>query len=345
MNEWLGCQQCSLYKQGGSIPSTGPTPADLFILGQSPGPQELKAKIPFVGRSGQLLNSILRRVGLDRSHIHIGNAVKCYQPSGKTISVTTSRKCGNLFLRKEIEEVKPKVIICLGTVASRFFQEKILPGSYYFDLNFNTWVIFTHHPARVLISHSLELENEIVQAFEAAKVLLQETYTLEKPDVDTITTLQDLLSIKDQILQLPILAIDCETTGLNFCKDKILTVGLSDGDRCFGILFNDLTKDILKEILESSIPKIFFHGKFDCKFLKKAGIEVQNVVFDPLLAYKILDPASSYSNLEALSLKYVHTTFEKNKIDYDKLFQRELTSEDYNMLLERGALDATIICF
>lgn len=107
----------------------GPTNAKLFIVGEAPGEQEDIEDMPFVGRSGDLLNKMLDTAGLSRDTIYITNVVKCRPKNGKANRPPTEdeiKACKGI-LWDELKEVKPFIVIPLGGVATKLILR--LPDS------------------------------------------------------------------------------------------------------------------------------------------------------------------------------------------------------------------------
>jgi len=97
----------------------GSPSAELMIVGEAPGAEEDIAGIPFVGRSGKLLDRLLgEELGLDRSACYIANVVKCRPPANRDPHPDEVSACRH-FLEGQIELVAPKVVVTLGNFASR----------------------------------------------------------------------------------------------------------------------------------------------------------------------------------------------------------------------------------
>lgn len=116
----LNCSTCELRKTCKQPTSgIGPIPSDIMFVGEAPGEEEDIKGAPFVGPAGQLLTRAIESVGWKRSDFYITNVVKCRPPYNRTPSLAEASVCYQ-HLKKEIELVKPKVIICLGSVAANF---------------------------------------------------------------------------------------------------------------------------------------------------------------------------------------------------------------------------------
>jgi len=314
------CNKCALHQHSNfSLSGEGPIPSDIMIIGMCPGPSEMKEGKLFVGPAGIILNDILKEVGLERSKVYITNIVKCFVAPGKTISKTLIRICRDEYLYEEIQEVKPKVIITLGAYAYRVVGNRYIPNSYFYSDPLKCYIVSTHHPAKLLYTNDDKIRKEIKDSFIQAINLLhtkKSNVEIEEPiviDIDTPHFKSYLNMLRDPI------ALDTETTDLNFLEDDLISIGLSDGITNIGI--NVYGKEsypnftILKEFLKTK-RVVTHHGKFDYKFLKKVGIEL-NIIFDTMLAHFLIDRTSPHG-LEELSLHYLHTKLTKGTIDFEK---------------------------
>jgi DNA polymerase len=115
------CTRCVLHKQGRKqiVFGVGNPEAELMFVGEGPGADEDEQGIPFVGRAGQLLtNMITNGMGLKRDDVYIANVVKCRPPGNRTPEREECDTCSP-FLLRQIETVRPKMIVALGAVAAK----------------------------------------------------------------------------------------------------------------------------------------------------------------------------------------------------------------------------------
>ena len=121
-----GCRNCPLWKPATqAVPGQGVAEARMMFVGEAPGDQEDLAGEPFVGPAGRLFDDVLEEVGIERSDTYVTNAVKHfkYEPRGrrrlhKTPSDSEIDAC-QFWLMKEIEIVRPQVIVAMGNSAYR----------------------------------------------------------------------------------------------------------------------------------------------------------------------------------------------------------------------------------
>jgi len=121
IREDLGdCTRCVLHKQGRKqiVFGVGNPQAELMFVGEGPGADEDEQGEPFVGRAGQLLNNMIKAMGLKREQVYIANVVKCRPPGNRTPEREECETCSP-FLMRQIAAIKPKVIVALGAVAAK----------------------------------------------------------------------------------------------------------------------------------------------------------------------------------------------------------------------------------
>ena len=93
--------------------------ADLMFVGEGPGAEEDKQGLPFVGRSGKLLDELLaQEIGLERSAVYIANVVKCRPPDNRDPLPTEIAAC-RPYLQRQVELVAPRVLMTLGNFATK----------------------------------------------------------------------------------------------------------------------------------------------------------------------------------------------------------------------------------
>ena len=121
IREDLGdCTRCKLHQQGRKqiVFGVGNPHADLVFVGEGPGADEDIQGEPFVGRAGQLLNNMIKAMGIRREDVYIANVVKCRPPGNRTPERDECDTCSP-FLMRQIAVIKPKVIVALGAVAAK----------------------------------------------------------------------------------------------------------------------------------------------------------------------------------------------------------------------------------
>ena len=116
------CTKCSLARHRKQpVFGTGSVNADLMFIGEAPGAEEDRLGVPFVGRSGKLLdNLLLEEMNMDRSACYISNVVKCRPPENRDPKSEEIESC-RPYLETQLEIIKPRVIVTLGNFLPDFF--------------------------------------------------------------------------------------------------------------------------------------------------------------------------------------------------------------------------------
>ena len=191
MNTWetlqkecLSCRACGLCETRTNVVfGVGRPDAEVLIIGEAPGANEDAQGEPFVGRAGKLLDDMLAMIGLNRRNIYITNSVKC-RPLENRDPLNTEKDACRGYLKRQIELMQPKIIVCLGRVS-----------------------------AMELIKEDFKITQEHGQFFEKDGVLMMALYhpaallrdPHKKPD-----TFQDLKNLQAKIKEV------CDHTPLEF---------------------------------------------------------------------------------------------------------------------------------
>jgi DNA polymerase len=161
------CTKCILYKnRKNAVPGEGNWKNKIMLIGEAPGFNEDEQGRPFVGRAGKLLEEFLGYIGKSREDVFITNVVKCRPPNNRQPEWEEIKICTSLYLDKQIDLIKPKLIVCLGNISANYIFKK-------FGLNFEsmnkehgkvfqisnlliqTKIIATYHPAAILRNQDL----------------------------------------------------------------------------------------------------------------------------------------------------------------------------------------------
>lgn len=118
--EILSCKHCGLHQTRHHVlTGQGGSTSPIFIVGEAPGADEDRCGIPFVGKSGQLLDKILAACGFTREkHVFISNIVRCRPPGNRVPTPEEIRQCLP-FLLRQIELINPTFIVTLGATAAK----------------------------------------------------------------------------------------------------------------------------------------------------------------------------------------------------------------------------------
>ena len=156
------CTRCPLAYAGrhNIVFGDGDANGDLMFVGEGPGADEDATGSPFVGKAGQLLNNMISAMGLTRERVYIANIVKCRPPANRTPEFAEATTCSQ-FLLRQIDIVRPKVIVALGSTAATYLLGVRQPLSAlrgeWFAVR-AAKVAVTYHPAFLLRDHRQKAE-------------------------------------------------------------------------------------------------------------------------------------------------------------------------------------------
>ena len=148
------CMKCKLGTSRKKIVfGSGDKNADLLIVGEAPNEYEDEKGRPFIGKAGKLLDKILNAIGLSRTeNVYLTNVLKCKTPSNRDPLLSEINNC-NSYLLKQIEIIKPKIIVALGKVAGKSLLNKDLSlkelRSQFYEFN-SIPLKVTYHPQSLL---------------------------------------------------------------------------------------------------------------------------------------------------------------------------------------------------
>ncbi len=147
------CTECSLAEGRKNVVfGAGSAVADVVIVGEGPGQQEDEEGLPFVGRSGQLLNKLLGEIGLARDDVYIANVVKCRPPRNRDPRTDEIDACKG-YLKRQIELIDPTVVITLGNFSTKLLLRTTTGITRMRGMAYEWWGRFlvpTFHPSAAL---------------------------------------------------------------------------------------------------------------------------------------------------------------------------------------------------
>jgi len=121
------CRRCKLWQSRSRLVfGAGNPKARLMFIGEAPGAEEDKQGEPFVGEAGNLLNNLLNKLGLSRQEIYITNVIKSRPPNNRNPEAEEIAAC-KPFLLKQIQAIRPQLIVTLGGVATHALLETKTP--------------------------------------------------------------------------------------------------------------------------------------------------------------------------------------------------------------------------
>jgi uracil-DNA glycosylase len=168
------CTRCKLHTLGRTqiVFGIGRPDADLMFVGEAPGADEDIQGVPFIGRAGQLLTKIIEAIDLKREDVYIANVIKCRPPQNRNPDPDEVETC-EPFLFRQIDAIKPKVIVALGKFAAQTLLRSMDPISRLrgrvFDYR-GAKLIPTFHPAYLLRNPSSK--REVWEDMKLVKTLL-----------------------------------------------------------------------------------------------------------------------------------------------------------------------------
>jgi DNA polymerase len=147
------CPKCRLAGTRKNVVfGVGDPNADLMFIGEAPGRDEDERGEPFVGRAGQLLTDIIKAMKLSREQVYIANVIKCRPPENRNPEPDELDAC-RPYIRRQVELIKPKVIVTLG----RFGLQSLTEKGYGISAVRGQWLEYngiklmpTYHPAYLL---------------------------------------------------------------------------------------------------------------------------------------------------------------------------------------------------
>src|SRR5687768_10564010 len=175
IREDLGdCSRCKLHTLGRKqiVFGVGNPNANLMFVGEGPGADEDIQGEPFVGRAGQLLTKIIEAIGLTREDVYIANVIKCRPPGNRNPQPDEVEQCAP-FLFRQIDIVKPKVIVALGKFAAQCLLKSDAPITRIRGREFtyrDSILIPTYHPAYLLRNPSAK--RDVWEDMKKVRVIL-----------------------------------------------------------------------------------------------------------------------------------------------------------------------------
>jgi DNA polymerase len=168
------CTRCKLHTLGRKqiVFGVGNPNAGLMFVGEAPGADEDVQGEPFVGRAGQLLTKIIEAIDLRREDVYIANVIKCRPPQNRNPEPDEVEQC-EPFLFRQIDIIKPKVVVALGKFAAQCLLRTTEPITRIRGREFkyrDAILMPTYHPAYLLRTPSAK--REVWEDMKRVKVLL-----------------------------------------------------------------------------------------------------------------------------------------------------------------------------
>jgi len=154
VTELLGCQKCKLCQTRTQVVvADGSVTAPIMLIGEAPGADEDSIGLPFIGRSGQLLRTILREIGLSlKRDVYITNIVKCRPPNNRDPEPDELNICGRYLIDQITTFANPSIIVGIGRISSGIMMKGYIHDIHHGKI-FNRGrydFMGTYHPAAAL---------------------------------------------------------------------------------------------------------------------------------------------------------------------------------------------------
>ena len=162
LEEAKDCTRCALHESRTTVVfGAGDADADLMFVGEAPGRNEDEAGLPFVGRAGKLLDTLLGEIGLARSDVFIANVLKCRPPGNRDPQPAEIAECSS-YLMRQVELIEPRVICTLGNFSTKLLRDdptgitRLHGQSEVFTIGARTVRLYPlYHPAAALYTPSM----------------------------------------------------------------------------------------------------------------------------------------------------------------------------------------------
>jgi uracil-DNA glycosylase family 4 len=314
----------------------GPVPAKILLIGERPGVNEARVGRPFVGPAGELLDTLLVAAGLDRKQIYITNLVKTFADYDKPNSADIEEWAPSLY--KEIQDVQPEIIGCLGTFATEWMlrvdraelqRTHGVPVRYLIGRNMIVLPMF--HPAAAL--HSPETMNQVLDDFlrlgqlsDGELVVRSDDYQGHE-DYRLLGCYGDLGQCTNRDL-----AVDTE-----FTPSKVLSaqVSFQPGTGLQIDAKDGSAVKIFRRWLETARPRLIVHNYMaDAAKLRELGIDITEYEYldTMVMAYQLcVEP----QGLKALGYRHCGMEME----DYDDLVREHDQAKALEYLLAVNSHD------
>jgi uracil-DNA glycosylase family 4 len=317
------CHDCRLWKSSqtgnglyscNKMMGVGNPEAEIMFVGDWPGDEELKTKIPFTGLMGQLLKRSATSVGISSEQCFYTHLCRCKPSFDKPPTKLEMNTCVK-YLVEEIKRIRPKVIVALGGnvavtlgVKGAITQIHGQVVDYEVD-DYKGKIIPINHPAYInnFVEQSKQRKEWIQDLGKVLRVVKGEEGPVQKEvNYRVAKTPQDVNEIIEILLKAEWISYDCETTGFDCFRDKILLTSFSDeAGKGYVIpyqypgIFNEEEQAAIKiqlgRVLGSpNVKKIMQNGKFDIQFLFANNIPIKMFAFDTCLAHYLLDENSRH---------------------------------------------------
>ena len=252
--------------------------AQIVFVGESPGYEELREGIPFVGRSGRLLTNTIDKQMIPRQLCFFANSARCMieKDNLSQKEINSILKSCRINLETILYHIGPKLIVTLGAVALQQVLGmkgiKKARGNFYWSDEFSCWVLPNWHPAYIL--RNANEEDNFIRVFRTVREFVENDFVVKDDDdfsymeVDSIRELLDGGFQRSEDDSCYITAIDTETQGLKWFLEDSITI-------CYSVAANDSEGWVV--ILHEEVPP--GTGDFDIMIERGGSKKARDYVF------------------------------------------------------------------
>ncbi len=311
------CVGCPLYEIGeGPVAGHGPDSPFMVIVGEAPGAEEAKERLPFIGPSGRVLRALLREVGVNPTTCYITNTVKCRPPGNATPDKETVQHCAKAYLEDELRERGSHCNwLAVGTVASQYLVgEKITEcAGYAFPTGADGFVVPILHPAALMRAPAdTPITKRFIHNAATGRTLYEAKFKLSVPMVDYAAFIGRCKAGR-------YIVFDTETRGF---EDLTLTcIGISSmHGETITMPWNSQVAHHVKQLMEDpTVAKIAYNVRFDARALRFNGVDLAGDWIDLMRLVHLDDIGSSRMSLEAITPYYLLVESWKKKASTEGL--------------------------
>lgn len=319
------CPGCPFW--GPKVGGKGDPNSPIIIIGESPGTQEVKQKLPFVGPSGKLLDKALEQQ--THAEPYYINAMQCFPGMAadkkQELIAQGVAACRERVL-KEIARAPRRVIIALGAPAIwavtgnydlKITQER---GKLFPTELASVGAIPTVHPAFLMRGGANATYQQYRRDIAYALSLANGGSPKSPPKVDYLLARdeRDIRDIAKYFRSLPAqypIGSDIETSGFSFLTDRILSIGFAAEPDEVYIIPKRLIETIDGDLFDNQARFVWHNGKFDVKFLWQRGIKNARIDEDTMLMSYVLDENGGIHDLETVASDWLGSPNWKSMLD------------------------------
>ncbi len=336
-NTVFDCKSCSL--SGDRIVGSGSDTPKIIFVGEAPGAEEHAQGVPFVGKSGRVLRSVINYLKIPQEDYYMTNVCMCRPPENRTPSIEEIEHCYPRLL-EEISSRNPKVVVALGSTPMTTLMGSNLKisrdrGKLLKLTDLDIHGIGTYHPAATLYAKGDTLFPFLLGDIKKAVDIANGTIVIDESSMKTkiviIDSQEAMDNLLDRLLILPagtVIAFDWETTGLSHLWDTGFCLGLSWKEGTAVTLPMEWVRKggvYLASCLEDKRLVGFNALGFDSMWNRKYGLPYR-VDFDPMLWHYLLDERPQQRSLENT------TSFFLNAPSYESDMMAEYGAKKSNMI-------------